>query len=213
MEKYALLLGYGIFDEKNEEYKKYVDEFARFVAENSIKKVILCGGKTSVKFPTVSEAESIAKYLNPKISGSSVMLVDESFTAYQNIKFAKRFINDISDSQITVFCDSIRYFKVMWFIMHEWFKMSRDQILKHLLDKVNEHYKKNIYDETTSMGAIIMKEVKAYKGVIINTVPIHLSVDAAVAQQAGSLLDIEALYDKSLDNKLLKLTVAKSGFK
>jgi hypothetical protein len=103
MMKYAVLLGYGLFEPSKVKYKGYIDNFASFVNKNRINTVVLSGGRTDPKQPSRSEAMSIAEYLKPLIkTKTKILLENDSLTSSQNIEFTERFL-DLNNSSVTVF--------------------------------------------------------------------------------------------------------------
>ena len=72
--KYAVLLGYGLFDRSNMNYKRYLDNFASFANKNNIEVVVLSGGHTNPRRPLESEAGTISKYLESKAEQNTTEL-------------------------------------------------------------------------------------------------------------------------------------------
>ena len=84
--KYAVLLGYGLFDRSNINYKRYLDNFASFVNKNDIEVVILSGGHTNPRRPLESEASTISKYIETKLKQNTTILLEErSLTTAQTL--------------------------------------------------------------------------------------------------------------------------------
>ena len=126
--KYALLLGYGLFSTERTDYRKYADNFVSFVNKNKVDFAILCGGHTNPERISESEARTLADYIAPRLKvRCKIKLEDKSLTTGQNIKFSSRFLDTRGKNKIFVFCDNIRPPKIMWFVLHYWFGLSKRQ--------------------------------------------------------------------------------------
>ena len=202
MSKIAILIANGVFDASQESYKNYVDELVEFVNKNNVEKVILCGGYTD-KNSQLSEAASIKNYIEPKISKNTKILLEEkSITAAQSIKFSKRLISLKPEDDVTVFCDSSIAIKVMWFVMHYWFKLKRKEIYEDALNFIKMHYSKK--NKVVDVGKSILTPGVLYKNVEIHPCMVSTNLESALAQQIISLVDIGALYDKNLNEKFIE---------
>jgi hypothetical protein len=209
MTKYALLLGYGIFNHSKvskAKYADYVKSFARYVNQNKVDIVVISGGHTSPRRPMESEAESLAKYLKPRI-GKNIKIVLEnwSLTTLENIEFSKKFI-ELDNNTVTVFCDNIRPQKVTWFILHFWFGLSKDKIEKYFVDYSVGYYVKHFTDE--GLGKEMSKGF-VYKNVVIKPYRMRTDIDDAISALIGDILEIDSLYDKSLKARLAKYVKVK----
>jgi hypothetical protein len=206
--KYAVLLGYGLFDRSNIIYKGYVDSFASFVNKNNIEVVILSGGHTNPKRPLESEASTISKYLENKLRHkANVLLEERALSTDQNIKFTKPLLK-LANSHVTVFCDNIRPPKVMWYILHYWFGLSKGEIENYFLDYSLKFYAKHF--TTEQIGKELDKGL-AYKNVLVRPYRMRTDIDGAVSGQIASILEINSLYDKRLYSKLIKAVKIKFG--
>ncbi|MGC8572351.1 MAG: ElyC/SanA/YdcF family protein [Candidatus Micrarchaeia archaeon] len=202
--KTAVLIANGIFDAALEHYKKYLDEFVDFVNKNKIEKVILCGGYTTKESP-LSEAASVKQYIEPKISKDiKIILEEQSITASQSIKFSKKLVKLKPEDEVTVFCDSSIAVKVMWFVMHYWFKLKKKEIYDDAFNYIKMHYSK--HNKTEDIGKSILLPGILYKNVEIHPCTILPSIESALAQQMISIIDIGALYDKELNEKFIEIT-------
>ena len=202
MTKYAILLGYGRFDRSNVPYRRYVDSFASFVNKNAVDTIILAGGYTNRKYPKVSEAESVFNYLQPLLKRDvGVILEEKSLTTKQNIEFCKKFMNLKKGDAATVFCDNVRPPKVMWFILHYWFGMSKIKIEQYFVDFGQKYYSKHY--TTEQIGNEVVKGLK-YKNVAIRPFRMRTRIEAAVGQEIPTLLEINTIYDKTLDRRLMR---------
>ncbi|MGC8649233.1 MAG: ElyC/SanA/YdcF family protein [Candidatus Micrarchaeia archaeon] len=202
MVKTAILIGNGIFDVNMENYKNYVDEFIDFVNKNNVEKVILCGGYTD-KNSTFSEASSIKPYVEQKLNRNvKILLEEKSITAAQSIKFSKKLVALKPEDDVTVFCDSSITIKVMWFVMHYWFKLKRKDIYEDALNFIKMHYSKK--NKVADIGRSILTPGVLYKNVEIHPCSVTTNIESALAQQIISLVDIGALYDKKLNEKFIE---------
>lgn len=209
MARYAILLGYGVFDPSNSLYKRYIRNFASFVNKNRISTVVLCGGRTNPKRPAESEAGSMADYLKPLLKSKvKVLLEDKSINTVQNIEFSKRFV-DARKDRVTIFCDNIRTPKVMWFVMHFWFGMDKAQAEQYFVDLGLKYYTKHL--STEQIGERISGGLD-YKNVAIRTYRMRSRIEHAVSQQIATILEINSLYDKVLYRKLIRNMRVKFGF-
>lgn len=211
MTKYALLLGYGIFNHAKvpkAKYADYVKSFASYVNQNKIDKVVISGGHTSPKRPMESEAESIAKYLKPLLKGSvEVTLENWSLTTLENIEFSRKFI-DLKSNSITVFCDNIRPQKVMWLILSCWFGLDKKKVEKYFVDYSVKYYVTHFTDE--GLGKEMGKGF-TYKNVFVKPYPMRTDIDDAISALVGDILEIDSLYEKSLKSRLAKYVKVKLG--
>ena len=208
MARYAVLLGLGLFKRTNAAYRRYVINFASFVNRNEVDAIVLSGGHTDPKRPSESEAESIAGYLQPLLKRDvRMMLEGRSLTTAQNVEFSRRFISP-RDDVVTVFCDNVRPPKVMWFILHFWFGLSRGEIEQYFVDYGRRYYSRHY--TTEEIGNEIVKGL-TYKNVTVRPYRMHERIEAAVSQEVGTLLEVNALYDKQLGRKLMKNIKVKFG--
>ena len=202
MTRYAVLLGYGRFDRSNAAYKRYVDSFASFVNRNKVDLAILSGGYTDRKHSKMSEAESVFNYLQPLLKRDvGVLLEERSLTTKQNIEFCKKFITLKKNDTVTVFCDNVRPPKVMWFVLHYWFGLSKMEIEQYLVDYGQRYYSKHY--TTEQIGNEIVKGLD-YKNVSIKPFRMRTRIEAAVGQEIPTLLEINTIYDKALDRRLMR---------
>jgi hypothetical protein len=210
MAKYALLLGYGIFNHAKvpkARYADYVKKFAAYVNQNKIGTVVISGGHTSPKRPLESEAQSIAKYLKPLLKNKpNIALENLSLTTLENIEFSKKFLD--LDSEIVVFCDNIRPQKVMWLILNCWFGLSRKKIEKYFVDYSMKYYITHFTDE--GLGKEMSKGF-TYKNVFVKPYPMRTDIDDAISAIIGDMLEINSLYENSLRAKLSKYVKVKLG--
>jgi hypothetical protein len=211
MTKTAILIGNGTFDARIKNYKNYVDEFAEFANTNKIDRVIISGGHTDSD-SRYSEASSIKQYLAPKLNKRIKVLTEsKSITASQCIRNSKPILRLKQKDDVTVFCDSVIAVKVMWFIMHYWFGMSRKQIERDALNFISTHYSKRNHTET--IGKWIGVTGVLYKNVEVHPCFIKPSVHSAIAQQLISLVDTATLYDPKLYREFVDSTKKRYGLR
>ena len=208
--KYAVLLGYGLFDRSDMNYKRYLDNFASFANKNDIEVVVLSGGHTNPRRPSESEAGTISKYLESKVKRNTTILLEErSLTTTQNIEFTKPLLK-FANGSVTVFCDNIRPPKVMWYILHYWFGLGKREIENYFLEYSLKFYSKHF--TTEQIGKELNKGL-AYKNVLVKPYRMRTDIDDAISSQIASVLEINSLYDKKLYSKLIKAVKIKFGIK
>lgn len=211
MTKTAVLIGNGVFDASAKNYKGYIDEFTDFANRNKVDRVIICGGRTNPQ-SRHTEASSIKAYIAPRLNKRIKLLTENrSITASESIKYTKPILKLDHKDDITIFCDSVIAVKVMWFIMHYWFGMSRKAIERDALNFVATHYSKR--NATVDMGKWIGVTGVLYKNVEVHPYSIQPSVSTAIAQQLVSLVDVASLYDTSLNRAFVEATKRRYGLK
>jgi hypothetical protein len=112
------------------------------------------------------------------------------------------------DNKITVFCDNIRQLKVMWFALHFWFHLSKREIEQYFIDYALAYYKRHF--TTEQIGLEVAKGI-TYNNLTIKPYPMRKKITDAVANQIPSTLEINSLYDKALDKRLIKTIKIKFG--
>lgn len=183
----AIVLGYGIFEETNQEYKDYLDWIAKTVTDQKIEKLIICGGFTNPLHKDLSEARSMNNYIKNLLSlDIKIVLEEESLTTPQNLKFAKEEI--AAEDSILIFCDLARLAKVIWLSSHI------------LLDKTQSEIGNAVLD------FYLDKKIKPF--VCWNLTVMSFDFPSRdkyqyFAQSFTSLLEVQSLDDKSLDEKIL----------
>jgi putative lipoic acid-binding regulatory protein len=207
MTRYAVIFGFGLFDETNLKYKAYLDRFAKLVAKKKIDAVVLCGGHTNVEFPEKSEAGTMAAYLTPILPDSvKIYTEDRSLTTEQNVKFAKELLDLSPENKIFLVADSVRFFKDFWFVLHHWYGLTKEEIITQLLSimltEISENPKRTIE----------LKEIKKklkYKNTEIVIDALHKDYLNAMHTIITELFEIEALYDPKVYDKYMEMTRAK----
>ncbi len=171
--------------------------------------VVLCGGHTDPARPGTSEAGTIRDYLTPLLEGGvKVLLEQQSITTAQNIKFSKRLVDVKSGNRITIFCDNIRPPKVMWFVLHYWFGLDRKEIEEYFIRYSLTFYIRHL--TTERIGAEMAKGI-SYRNVTIKPYRMRTRVEDAVGNQIPSILEINSLYDRELDRRLIRIIKIKFG--
>lgn len=204
MTNYAVLLGFGLFDQSNEKYKAYLDRLAKFVQKKKIEVVVLCGGHSNLKFPERSEAGTMADYLRPILPENvKVELEDRSLTTDQNIKFAKEHISLDSKNKIFLVSDSVRFFKNYWLMLHYWFGLSREEISAEWFRIGKEAYS-NPKKKSINLELKDMKRRLTYKNARIIIDPLHKDFKNAVHVIISEVFDIEGLYDQNIYDRYLE---------
>ena len=207
--KYVVALGYGLFDRSKSRYRGYLDAVANFANKTGADFVVLCGGHTDPKRLSMSEARSMANYIKRSLKINAKMLLEErSLSTAQNIEFAKRLVNVKKGNSITVFCDNVRAPKVMWFVLHYWFHLSKKQIEQYFLEYSIKFYSRHY--TTEEIGREISKGI-VYENVTIRPYRLKTKIDDAIANQISAIIEINSLYDKQLGEGLIKAIKVRRG--
>lgn len=213
MKRYAVLPGYGLFDESKTDYKKYLDRFVKLVASKKIDEVVLCGGHTSAVIPDKSEAETMVGYLRPRLgSDVKINLADRPLSTTQNLRFAKQFIDLNPVNKIFVVSDAVRFPKVMWIVLKEWFGLDKQQVADYWISMSDKVYSDPEHRHKPVLLKDIRKQLK-YGNVAIIVDRIHNKYKEAVHVLLTEPLEIEALYDSELDAKFNDYTLRKFRLK
>lgn len=136
MSKAIVILGYGVFEKSNSNYKNYIDRALSFIKENNFNQIIICGGFTNHELD-ISEAASIRDYVTEKdpSRSSQIILEEKSITTPQNLEFASKIISSPIES-IMVICDSIRSPKVYYLALRYFYpEVTEEQIYRSLLSQ------------------------------------------------------------------------------
>lgn len=185
--KTAIVLGYGVFQETNAEYKEYLDWIAKDCQEQGIEKIIFTGGCSNNTLPDISEAKANQKYFQkicPNISQS--VLEEKSLTTAQNLQFSAHLIQPNLD-EIIVYCDLYRTAKIIWISLHYLLGLSRHDIALSLLDfRKEKKIRPYIYKNLTVKGYDFPSRDK----------------NIVLGQTYSSLIEVESLYDEEVDQKL-----------
>lgn len=185
--KVAIFLCYGLYESTNQEYTDYINSMVSDVIANGVEKLIICGGHTN-PHKNISEAETVGNFLktNNKIK-IPILLESESLITSQNLEFASKNVH--TDDTITVFCDLYRLAKVIWLAAHFLLKKTKSEISDALLEYA------------------FAKKIKPFAAWNLTIMPFDFpSRDKYIAfgQSFSSILEIEAIYDKELDEKIIK---------
>lgn len=186
--KTNVLLCYGTFEEPNEEYKKYLDWAMKDSVESGAEKIVVCGGHTNNLNFSISEAESVATYLHKINHGfAHIELEDQSLTTNQNLEFASSKISP--DDQITVYCDLARMAKIIWMAS------------AYLLHKDRKEIANAIFEFSKD------RKIKPFQSWNLTVKPFDFpSRDKylCIAQTFSSLLEVEAIYDTEMENRIVE---------
>ncbi len=210
---WAVLLAYGILgaDRKTkQQYQDYLDRFVRFAKENRIKEVIACSGYSNSKIH-ISEAASIAAYVEPRLPGVVIHKEEKSLSTPENIEYARRYLDFDSADKIYVYCDHIRANKVMWLVLHYWFGLKKRQIMEYFTDTFVQYFRKMQVD---NMARIFDKKGYSYGKVsVIPDSKFHYEVALATHQQISSILEILDIYDRKMKKRENKIMQIRCGLK
>lgn len=183
----AIILGYGVFEETNQEYKDYLDWITKTVTEQKTEKLIICGGFTNPLHKDLSEAQSISNYIKKLLpSDIKIVLEEKSITTPQNLEFAKEEI--ATEDNILIFCDLARLAKVIWLSARILSGKSQSEVSHAILD------------------FYLDKKIKPFVNWNMTVMPFEFpSRDKYqyFAQSFTSLLEVESLSDTDLEEKIL----------
>lgn len=184
--KKAIVLGYGLFKDSNQEYKDYLEWIAAEVKDKGFEKIILCGGASSNLEPDLTEGESMRQYLAKISPDLNLVLEEKSLTTPQNLEFASGEIN--SGDEIVVFGDLIRSAKIIWLSLHYLLKLDRQEISRVIFE----------FAKDRKIRPFVHKNLT----VLCFDFPSR-DKNQATMQSFSSLLEVEALYDQELEQMIL----------
>ncbi len=211
MTTYAVLPGFGIFDESKKDYRDYLDRFVALVKKKNVSEVVLCGGATDSGAPGKTEAGTMAEYLRPLLDPDiRVHLEDRSLSSKENVEFAKRFLDLEGGNHVFLVSDGVRFFKMMWFVLHFWFGMGETEIAKYWHDLQEEIYANPKKPDRALRLREISRRLR-YKNVAVIIDKIHRSYREAVHPLVTDTLEIEALYDKDIETLAADITRIKTS--
>lgn len=182
--KIAVVLLYGLYEEKREDYKGYLDFIKSEIVNEGFDKIILCGGFTNPERPSDSEASTAKEYLRASLPSADFVLEDKSITTNQNLEFAAQFVKDLSKSEIFVYGDLIRKTKIAWIAGHFLLGLNKMDLYQILIDYVHE---RDIYKD------LLIKNLR------IRTYDFNKTKEETIGCSFTTLLDVLALYDDKLN--------------
>lgn len=181
-----IFLGYGVFEESNQEYRDYLDTLAKYVLDHKIDKLILCGGYSNPA-KNISEAESFFNYLNTNFHlDCQIILENKSLTTPENLQFSAQYLNPLDN--LTVFCDLYRLAKVVWLASYYFLHKSKSEILNALFD------------------FRLHQEIKPFVAWNLTVVPYDFPSRTrydALGQTFSTLFEVEGIYDLQLGERVL----------
>ncbi len=201
--RYAVLPGYGLFDESNKDYKAYLDRFAAFCRRKKIDVAVLCGGHTNVKLPEKSEAGTMADYLRPLVPGSTRLELEEHSTnSIENIRNARNYVDLAEGNAVFFISDSVRFVKHYFTILSLWFGLSKKEVLLQLADIVEKTYE-NPRKKSINIEARDMNRLLAYKNVKVVIDKLHRNyAHDGLHVIVTEAIEIDALYDPEIENAI-----------
>ncbi|MCL4389227.1 MAG: YdcF family protein [Candidatus Marsarchaeota archaeon] len=203
--RYAIVMGYGLFDPKTarNSYKGYLRDVATFANGGNADAIVLCGGSTNIKKSGESEAASMADYIEPMLKRPvRIILSDRSTTTLQNIEFAKRLTKFKKTDKVTVFCHDVRLPTIIWFILHYWFGLRQKQITNAILDYYAAYYKKRY--TTEGIGREMTKEFR-YKNVAVRSHTLDTTLNEAIGINTLAIVEILAFYNPELRRRITNI--------
>lgn len=134
MKNTAIVLGYGVFVKPNPNYQKYLETALRAIKNNRCDQLIICGGFTSPKYPSLSEARSIKNFYEETAENLSQIIVEEkSLTTAQNLEFSKKY----ATGNVTVYCDSIRAPKIFYLCLSLYYRELTEEQKLTILSEIS----------------------------------------------------------------------------
>ena len=97
---------------------------------------------------------------------------------------------------IAVFCDSIRLPKVMWFVLHYWFGLSKNEIEDYFFE-----YSIKLYSKSFSMERIGKELSEGLKYKNVTVIPYRMYAEAdymSSIQILSSILEIFSIFSQNL---------------
>ena len=208
MKTQMLLLCHGIY-KGDRKYRAYLNRAAAFAAKKGASRIIICGGRT-VPGNKISEAESAARYIRPRIKKAEIVTENASITTAQNILFARRHIDP--KSRVYIYSDNIRYNKAFWFALYYWFGMKRPTAQRYFTELFSGYFSKGRGIEW--IAKTVEMKGYTYKNVTIVPDPIfHADRLCAVHQQISTVLEINGIYDSRINSQTLSTVRKKFGLK
>lgn len=181
--KVAVVLLYGAYTPKRDDYRNYLDFIAEQIDKEGFDKVILCGGFTNPKTPEISEASSARDYLLTKFNFDGYILEDRSINTNQNLEFAVKHLDNFSTEKFFVYCDLARKAKVIWISLHYFLNLKPEKIYKLLLDYISQ---RNIYKDFI-FGSLTVRGFDFDK-----------SKEETIGLSYTSILDVMAIYNEEM---------------
>jgi lysine/ornithine N-monooxygenase len=111
-----IVLLYGLDHPERADYRGYLDWVGQQIKEYSPNQVILCGGFTDPKQPTISEASSVQTYLEESLPDREWIREELSLTTFQNLAHAQQTLelSGLHADQYFILSDRARQAKVLW---------------------------------------------------------------------------------------------------
>jgi len=205
----TIILGYGIFEESNLQYKSYLDKCLELIKKKKSEKIIFCGGFTNPSFPNISEAKSMSDYCiysAPEIK-DKIILEEKSILTSENIMYAKKIVeaNLLKPSEAMIIADSVRIPKVFYFTLATFLELNGEKLSKEdifeLFFKLN---KESIIDVT--------KEVRlTFKHFEFYGIDMARTKEEIGHQISTTILELAAFEDKKLNKQITDLRKQKWG--
>lgn len=121
--------------------EKYLDKVIAFLSQNEVEHLVLCGGPTQQKTaPGMTEAKLMRDCIGERMRlPRHVTLADDTYTSFENMKWANRVIRGHFDGEfvpsydprytdVTIFCETQRSLKVAllaWLFLPEYWQRTR----------------------------------------------------------------------------------------
>ena len=205
----TIILGYGIFEESNLQYKNYLDKCLELIEKKKSEKIIFCGGFTNPNFPTISEAKSMSDYcINsaPKIK-DKIILEEKSLMTSENITYAKEIVeaNLLKPSEIVIVADSIRVPKVFYFTLATFSEVYGEKLSKEdIFELFFDLNKENIIDVTKEVS-LTSNHFKFYG------IDMARTKEEIGHQISTTIIELAAFEDKKLNKQIIDVRKQKWG--
>jgi hypothetical protein len=204
-----IILGYGIFTSKDKIYKDYLDTYLDAISKNIPDIIITTGGISNPRYPDLSEAKSMGKYLLSRNNTlkDKLFYEERSLSTNENLLYTKELLDQqgVNPNKIIIFCDSIRVVKVYYMACHIFneslfLSMDDTKIYKHILE-LHETNKLNL------LKNIIIKQ----RNLSIQGINMHRTPENIAKQISGTLAEIAIFNITELQDDAKKLRKKKFG--
>ncbi|MCX6726721.1 MAG: YdcF family protein [Candidatus Shapirobacteria bacterium] len=139
MKNISIVLGYGVFTPEQTDYQNYLVTALNGCLKDQSEIILTTGGCSNKNYPQLSEAESVKNLyleLHPELS-PIIITENQSLSTPQNLENSLEILNkqNITPSDINIFCDAIRSPKVFYLALSLFYPdLSEKDRLKILLD-------------------------------------------------------------------------------
>lgn len=200
--KVGIILGYGIFQESNLQYKGYLDKALLLIEKEQPDYVMTTGGFSNKDFPELSEAKTVADYLTkqqPQLT-DKVIMDEDALSTPQNLEFCAKILEEkqIKPDQIFITGDSIRATKAYFLALQIFNTMLNLEINdeKAVVELVGQQLLDNKYDS-------VHDGQWTYKGLTVQGFWIDRSLEETGYQITSTLLESFSLKYPDIHQKFI----------